>query len=642
MCRLRAFVFSILACLFFAAFGLAETPALSSISFNAQSVVAGNSVAGLVTLNMPAPFEIRVSLAVDPPEAARVPAEVVVPVGATSANFLVTTGLSNRPLEEDEISVTIYGNFEATRHASFQSLAPVSFGENIDKIVEAERKFVTAMKRMHPLAETYIQNLREDKDHNLAPINDQYFLGRLDMSDGPDSELFNGQRSGSRRGHFLNPFSGILSHKFMARGFVQMIVLDWDFQRSNYEFKMVRHEFLGDIHCLVVDLQPKESSPKGLFTGRIWVEDRDFNIVRFNGTYTPRSRYSHYLHFDSWRSNLQSGVWLPTYVYIEESDNQHSSGIRLNVKAQTRLWGYEIDPLRHTQELVNIQVESARDQSAAAEDSGPLEAERMWERLAEDNAIEHLQKVGLIAPASEVDKILETLVNNLSVGNHLVISPDVRCRVLLTTPLESFTIGHTIVVSRGLLDVLPDEASLAMVLAHELAHIALGHPTNTKFAFIDRFFFPDQSTFEKMDFGRNPIDEQAADRKALELLANSPYKDKLGSAGLFLKALEARAPVLTCLIRPHLGNAMADSKKLRMSALTESAPQLEMNHIEQIAALPLGSRIKVDAWSNQLSLMKPKPLNLLSAREKMPFEITPFFPYLTHSLNPQEDSIARK
>jgi hypothetical protein len=33
--------------------------------------------------------------------------------------------------------------------------------------------------------------------------------------------------------------------------------------------------------------------------------------------------------------------------------------------------------------------------------------------------------------------------------------------------------GHTIAISRGLLDVLPDEASLAMVLAQELAHIAL-------------------------------------------------------------------------------------------------------------------------------------------------------------------------
>jgi predicted Zn-dependent protease len=87
------------------------------------------------------------------------------------------------------------------------------------------------------------------------------------------------------------------------------------------------------------------------------------------------------------------------------------------------------------------------------------------------------------------------VVNNLLVTNNIDLQGDVRCRVLLTSPLESFTIGHTIVISRGLLDVLPDEASLAMVLAHELSHIVLGHPFDTKLAFNDRMFFPDEDSF---------------------------------------------------------------------------------------------------------------------------------------------------
>jgi len=45
--------------------------------------------------------------------------------------------------------------------------------------------------------------------------------------------------------------------------------------------------------------------------------------------------------------------------------------------------------------------------------------------------------------------------------------------------------------------------------------------------------------------------------------------------------------------------------------------------------LPLGGRIKVDAWSNEAAMAKTKPVALLSAREKMPFEVTPVFPYLT-------------
>jgi hypothetical protein len=428
----------------------------------------------------------------------------------------------------------------------------------------------------------------------------------------------------------LNPFPGIFSRKFLPVGFAQMVMLDRDFQRNNYDFKFVRQEFLGEVRCLVLDVQPKGKAG-GRFLGRIWVEDREYNIVRFNGTYSPRSRYSYFLHFDSWRLNLQAGLWLPSYVFIEETNFKGVGPLLpgLHFKAQTRLWSYDPEPLKHNQEFADIQIDAVQDNTDSAKEAGPVEAQRMWERTAEDNAIDHLQKVGLVAPLGDVDKILQTVVNNLIVTNNLEIIPDVRCRVLLTSPLESFTVGHTIVLSRGLLDVLPDEASLAMTLAHELSHIALGHRIDTKFAFNDRFFFPDTSTFQRMDFARNSAEEMAADAKAVQLLANSPYKDKLGNAGLFLEALRSRGSELPSLIRPHLGNRMEEGKTIRMAALLSSAPQLEAQRIDQIAALPLGGRVKLDPWSNRLEMMKTKPVALLSPQEKMPFEVTPFFPYLT-------------
>jgi hypothetical protein len=74
---------------------------------------------------------------------------------------------------------------------------------------------------------------------------------------------------------------------------------------------------------------------------------------------------------------------------------------------------------------------------------------------------------------------------------------------------------------------------------------------------------------------------------------------------------------------------MEDGKTIRMSALLSSAPPLETQRIDQIAALPLGGRVKLDPWSNRLEMMKNKPVVLLSPQEKMPFEVTPFFPYLT-------------
>jgi len=256
-------------------------------------------------------------------------------------------------------------------------------------------------------------------------------------------------------------------------------------------------------------------------------------------------------------------------------------------------------------------------------------AERMWERQAEENAVERMQKIGLLAPPGELDKILSTVVTNLLITNNIDLQSDFHCRVLLTSPLESFTIGHTIVISRGLLDVLPDEASLAMVIAHELSHIVLGHFFDTKLAFNDKLFFPDEESFQRLEFKRTPADEEAADAKALELLKNSPYKDKLGNAGLFLKALQLHAAELPQLIRPHLGNSLAGGKSLRMSTLLASAPALDQKKLDQIAALPLGGRIRVDPWSDQIELSKAKPVTLLSAKEKMEFEITPFFPYLT-------------
>jgi hypothetical protein len=519
--------------------------------------------------------------------------------------------------------------------------APASFDQVLDRVVEREHFFVAQMRHMHPLVETYIQNLKSDKELGAVPVSDRYFLGRLDVSNGTDDRTFIGRPGFGRR--MLTSLTSVYSMHFLPLGFAQMVMLDDDFQKKYYKLTFVRREFLGETRCLVIDVQPKEAGGKGRFLGRIWVEDQDFNIVRFNGTYTQKTSTSYYLHFDSWRLNMRPGVWLPAYVYSEESDLKYRMSQNLHFKAQTRLWGYDLKNLGRTDEFTTIQVDSpqsVRDQSEAGQDATPVEAERMWQRQAEDNAVERLQKIGLLAPSGDVDKVLTTVVNNLIVTNNLDIQPEVRARVLLTAPLESFTIGHTIVVSRGLLDVLPDEASLAMVLARELSHSALGHQLDTKFAFNDRMFFADEDTFANLNFKRSVADEDAADKKALEVLANSPYKDKLGNAGLFLKALQERAPDLHNLIRARLGDGLVNGKTLRMSALLNSAPQLDERKKDQIAALPLGGRIKVDPWSNQATLAKTKPVALLSAREKMPFEVTPVFPYLMRMSTSSAERVA--
>jgi hypothetical protein len=90
-----------------------------------------------------------------------------------------------------------------------------------------------------------------------------------------------------------------------------------------------------------------------------------------------------------------------------------------------------------------------------------------------------------------------------------------------------------------------------------------------------------------------------------------------------------------------MGNSMGNGKSVRMSALLSNAPQLEQRRTDQIAALPLGGRVKVDPWTNRLELTKAKQVPLTSAQEKMPFEVTPFFPFLTRLSNGGPDKVAQ-
>lgn len=508
----------------------------------------------------------------------------------------------------------------------------VTLDQVVDNVTQRERAYLAEVRKYSPVVETYIQNMKADPDVGAAPYNDQYFLGRLEMTPAAMKDRSYLKQAGVLR-RMLDTLTSVYQIHYVPLGFMEMIVLDpQGFDRAHYDFQFVRREFLGDVRCLVLDVHPK-SEKDVRFSGRIWVEDQGYNIVRFNGSYGPNPHLGHYLHFDSWRLNVQPGVWLPAYVYSEESDMPYGLGItrKLRFKAQTRLWGYDRSLGNHSSELSSILVDSPKvqDHSAAAQDASPIEAERDWQRMAEDNVLERLQKAGLVAPEGEVDKVLEQVITNLVVTNKLNIEPEVRARVLLTDPLESFTVGHTIVISRGLIDTLPDEASLAAVLADELAHIVLGHNIDTKYAFSDRMIFPDEKVFDRIHMRDNKRDEEAADTKALALLRNSPYADKLANAGLFLEALHARQKDLPHLLSAHIGNPMAYDGHLRMNALMQGAPQLQKRNLDQIAALPLGGRIHVNIWNDRIELEKSARVQLVSASEKMPFEVTPVYPYVS-------------
>jgi Peptidase family M48 len=525
----------------------------------------------------------------------------------------------------------------ATQPGSAQSnlAPPTTMDQVVDRVILREKDLIKFLSPRTPIVETYLQNLIQDPQLGPIPQADHYFLGRMDLSESIDrSDYLEGKgkdKSESMEKHLLGEITNKFKFQFQPLGFSWMIFADRnDFDRQHYDFHYARREFLGDVRCLVFDVTPKKDAGRGRFLGRIWVEDQDFSIVRLNGTYARPSRNSYYFHMDSWRLNLLPGYWVPAYIYSEEGDFTAGAKNKIAFKAQTRIWGYNLKMGTPNDELTNIRVDSVKDDTPSAQDATPLAAEREWQQQAEDNVVERLERSGLLAPEGDVDKILQTVVNNLEITNNIELPRPVRTRVLTTSPLETFSVGNTIVVSRGLIDVLPDEASLAMVLSHELAHIVLGHNLGGQYAFNDRMLFSDEGTYKNLGFKHIPEEEAAADKKAIEMLKASPYAQKLDSAGLFIKALQARAPSLTALLQAHLGNNMTQNGQVtRMAALATSAPALDWTKLDQIAALPLGGRVKLNPWDDRVEMVKSQPVAITSARDKMPFEVTPFYPRLS-------------
>ncbi|HEY5254371.1 MAG TPA: hypothetical protein VIJ53_06955 [Acidobacteriaceae bacterium] len=503
----------------------------------------------------------------------------------------------------------------------------------IDLASGHERGVLQALQQRTPVVETYIQDFKPDTQLSAVPTEDHYFLGRVDFGKVIEDNRYQeaGAKKTALKGSvmFVNGLTKAFKIEYVAQGFVQMLLLDANhFDRQHYDFVFVRREFLGDTRTDLFDVTPKSGSGAGRFIGRVWIEDTGGNIVRFSGTYTSNNGHQVYYHFDSWRTNVQPGLWLPTAVYAEE----HGPGAVPDqagfFRAQTWIWGYSLRQPASTSDNATVKIDAVSDQSESAQDVSPLQASRMWSQQAESNILDRLFQAGLLAAPSSFDKVLEQVTNNLILTNNISLPEPVHCRVLLTYPLESLTIGNTIVLSKGLIDTLPYESDLAAVLSFQLAHLVLGHKVDTEFAFPDNLMFADQATIRRVPLHHSDAENQAAAKKAMQLLENSPYKDKLADAGLYYKLLLARSKALPSLMQPQLGDSLFTSPaddQVWMSALVSKAPKLDMDNVRQIAALPLGSRVRVDSWNDSVELLNSKPVAVLSPSDKMPLELTPIF-----------------
>jgi hypothetical protein len=292
--------------------------------------------------------------------------------------------------------------------------------------------------------QSYTQNVRPDDKLDQVPVSDQYMIGRVDFGKAfvAGEYASRGPKHGWFRDsfHFLTQLSLLFHLENSPTGFMDMMFIDPSgFDEQHYEFQYVRREFLGTVRTVVFDVRPRVKGA-GRFYGRIWVEDQNGNVVRFNGTYTnnPVDEVNHYFHFDSWRTNIRPGVWAPASVHVEDAVQTFSRRTQ-GFRGHTTCWGYSLKLPTRDSDAESMEIEGAQDQSDSGQDVSPLEAKRQWIAQAEQNVLDRLTQAGLVAPPSDFDKVLEQVANNIIISNGLQLPSDIHCRVILTDPLETLT-----------------------------------------------------------------------------------------------------------------------------------------------------------------------------------------------------------
>ncbi len=242
----------------------------------------------------------------------------------------------------------------------------------IDRIVSNEQELMQRLREFNPVLETYLQEVERGADPASEQASDHYLIGKLKLDEGVSHTGFLASPGFRKNGTVV----------FFPDGFAQMVIMDaYEFNRETYSFDYVRREFLGEVRTLVFDVGPKKEDTVGKFVGRIWVEDRDYRIVRFNGTYSFSKASSLFFHFDSWRVNVAPGVWMPAFVYIEDANLSGKGATKVRFRGQTRIWGYQTPRSGKLQELTDILIEADNpvDDQSESKHITPVESHRFWQ-----------------------------------------------------------------------------------------------------------------------------------------------------------------------------------------------------------------------------------------------------------------------
>jgi len=431
------------------------------------------------------------------------------------------------------------------------------------RIFSKEQAMISRLAAIPFVTETYMQSLGHRKRKGLDRaldegsdnvIDDLYFLDRVDFGraygDTPTERVLLGEHPWTRR--YIQKNTSAREHIFPA-GFLSMLFVDlYDFNADRYALNYRGKENIAKTECLIFSVAPLSQRDSGRFRGEIWIDSSSYGIVRAKGVFTgPYERWYRgspkYFHFDSWRERVGDGWWLPSVTYFDERRTFRTDG---NLDFHYR--GYAILWRQH---------DERRSSPANKTDHATSTVDDLSSPLSQNGPVARLEADGLLAVSGPEEQRLNRAVQQIGpISFHKI-----ECRVLLTTPLEMFAVGDIIVVSRGLLNLIPDESVLAVLLARQVAHIVLGHTLVAGFFPHSLFDRHENKDFDGFGIRWRPEQERAADLETAVLLEGSIFENAVANTSAFLIALKSQSHRFPNLALPRFGAGVISEERRPVS-----------------------------------------------------------------------------
>jgi TonB family protein len=144
---------------------------------------------------------------------------------------------------------------------------------------------------------------------------------------------------------------------------------------DKYNIRYVGKEKIDELNLLIFDVQPKvmpdpKKLSERLFSGRVWVDDQDLQIVKTKGKGVPETKQNKFPTVETYREQIDGRYWFPTYSYADEElvfENGSSLHVRLKVRYM------DFTPARATLKVTEIGENEVPDASGAAGVAKPIE-----------------------------------------------------------------------------------------------------------------------------------------------------------------------------------------------------------------------------------------------------------------------------